>query len=358
MEIKENALGSITPSISKDSKVIERYIKFCEEVNKDIYNTLSILDKHTFKLNQKALKEAIKYFETNSFVGKADKETSLKYLNVFINLSKNDILKYIGISSYEDIHIPKINLNQIPGSTLEKLEAIFKTKNSIQLNYNKLYIRLLAFYSQDEKFKACVKSCDEFGVDLYAKIASIIFNKSVEECLECRTTHNNHVLPYPEGKDRRMYAKQIVLYEIYGGYPDTRQHDEFDNYRKIFEEHFPKIKEWVGKMLKYNKSYIQDYFGNCKLLDRNFIKSDHIAIFSLFQLTEISIHKLFLKVLNLSRTEYRGLKYYSNRYTINVPLKDLFIIELSRDHKESAKATIRTEFISLFDKLGLVLDIE
>ena len=73
--------------------------------------------------------------------------------------------------------------------------------------YNKKLLTTLE--DRFDKLQAYLDRVFQFeeGEDLYSFIASIMYNKDVDECREV----NPDGSPNPEGKDRRNRAKQFIL---------------------------------------------------------------------------------------------------------------------------------------------------
>ena len=143
-------------------------------------------------------------------------------------------------SSSHPIH--KINLQQIP-SRDKYIRKIFKAREGkvfVGSDFSQIEPRILASLSQDKKMiEAYTK-----GTDLYAMMASEIFKKPYEECLEF---HPVTGAKQPEGKNRRTQVKSVLLGIMYGRSPvsiasqfgETRQWGE-----KIvadFYKSFPEI---------------------------------------------------------------------------------------------------------------------
>lgn len=115
-------------------------------------------------------------------------------------------------SSSHPIH--KINLQQIP-SRDKYIRKIFKAREGkvfVGSDFSQIEPRILASLSQDEKM---IKAYTE-GTDLYAMMASEIFKKPYEECLEFHPITGEK---QPEGKDRRTQVKSVLLGIMYGRSP-------------------------------------------------------------------------------------------------------------------------------------------
>lgn len=111
-------------------------------------------------------------------------------------------------------YLPKTKIVFITSSTINMLNAITLkhiTPPYIMMSsdYSQQEPKMTAFVSQDPNM---VKAFKE-GKDIYATIASLSFNKPYEECMEFNPITGAN---QPEGKERRGYAKVLVLGICYG----------------------------------------------------------------------------------------------------------------------------------------------
>ncbi|WP_181349432.1 DNA polymerase [Thalassobacillus sp. CUG 92003] len=103
--------------------------------------------------------------------------------------------------------------------------------------------RCLAYFSQDPKL---VENYEK-GHDLYASIASEVFEKPIEEC--------------GDGTTYRSQAKVIMLAVAYGGGPNMLKDaigidkKEAQKFLDNFFERFPVVKQWVEENQKYVKKH-------------------------------------------------------------------------------------------------------
>ena len=111
-------------------------------------------------------------------------------------------------SSSHPVH--KINLQQIP-SRNKDIRKIFKARDGhvfIGSDFSAIEPRILATVSQDPTM---LKTFND-GIDIYASMASLIFNMPYEECLEFHPVTGEK---QPEGKDRRTQTKSVLLGIMY-----------------------------------------------------------------------------------------------------------------------------------------------
>ena len=111
-------------------------------------------------------------------------------------------------SSSHPIH--KINLQQIP-SRNKDIRKIFRAREGhvfIGSDFSAIEPRILATVSQDPTM---LKTFND-GIDIYASMASLIFNMPYEECLEFHPVTGEK---QPDGKDRRTQTKSGLLGIMY-----------------------------------------------------------------------------------------------------------------------------------------------
>lgn len=359
METKKETTGINAPTVSsKDAKALEKYLYY-SRYESNMNELLEEIDDYAFPINRKALKEAKKYIESNSLVGNQDRETSTNLLDDFISLSKKKKHKYNQITLIPSENIlPLIdkhpfNFNQLGATSTDIVKELYKDSTTLELSYNKIDIRLLAYYSQDKNLRDIIVNCDKYNLDFYSMVASEIFGVQYVECLEFINT----TTPQPEGKKRRYQVKELLLRTIYQGYPITylgntawASEEEFKNQLTIFYKKFPKVISWVKKMKQYNRAYICDIFGNCRL----FKSSLSGAIPQLFRLTETSIHKLFLK----SMQRLWGAQSHRDwDLNIRIPLINCFIVDTT-NKGECIKFLQEAFQYRIPSDLTLKLDIE
>lgn len=102
-----------------------------------------------------------------------------------------------------------INLQNIPSRNgiIRKMLCPDKDHVFISGDYSKQEVIVASHISQDKKL---IEAC-ESGKDIYSIIASMVFDKPYEECLEFRADGSFN----PEGDKRRSQAKAIVLGILY-----------------------------------------------------------------------------------------------------------------------------------------------
>lgn len=354
METKTKMKGNTTPSNSSGREILNYY-----EFNKKMRQLefiLGDLDDYKFQLNKKAVKEVDKYYNKNSLNPKFDKSYTKAYIDDFKKLASKLNNKYIIGRAYSNINISnelKCSALNIKGEDFERLTSMFKSTNTITIEYDKLPLRLLVYYSKDKKLNDLLNHCIIKHEDFYAHIAAIIFNDSYINCLEFKSESifgELKVVPNPTGRDKRIFAKQVIFYEIYRQIPDIKYKEDFLNYVNIFENYFTDLKSWVHTMMKYNKPYIQDVFGNVITFKESYLKDKmpQMSICALINLTESSIHKLFLSAL-----------LYENKVNIRLPLKQCVIIDYDENKYTCGEVIcyIRTLFKEMFEKYNIDINI-
>ena len=151
-------------------------------------------------------------------------------------------------SSSHPIH--KINLQQIP-SRNKDIRKIFKARDGhvfIGSDFSAIEPRILATVSQDPTM---LKTFND-GIDIYASMASLIFNVPYEECLEFHPVTGEK---QPEGKDRRTQTKSVLLGIMYsrGARAIAEQFGKDAKWGQAlidnFYKSFPSIKEIITKSM-------------------------------------------------------------------------------------------------------------
>lgn len=154
-------------------------------------------------------------------------------------------------SSSHPVH--KMNLQQIP-SRNKDIRKIFKARDGhvlIGSDFSAIEPRILATVSQDPTM---LKTFND-GTDIYASLASIIFNMPYEECLEFHPVTGEK---QPEGKDRRAQTKSVLLGIMYSR-----------GARAIAEQ--------FGKDVKWGQALIDDFFEKFPLIKETITKSTYHA---------------------------------------------------------------------------------
>jgi len=133
-------------------------------------------------------------------------------------------------------------------------------------DYSQQEPRLLAWYSQDENMINAYKN----GKDLYATIASDIYNNKYEDNLE----HYPDGTIYKDGKERRTSVKSLLLGLMYGmGVSALAERvnkpiQEAQNIMDRFFKSYPKVEKWINESQKNAKitGYVEDIWGRRRRL--------------------------------------------------------------------------------------------
>lgn len=172
-------------------------------------------------------------------------------------------------SSSDPIH--RINLQQIPsrgkGSAVRKMFTAREGYVLIGSDYSQIEPRTLAKLCNDpEMIKAYVE-----GTDLYSLMASRIFNKPYEECMEF---HPKTGEVQKEGKERRNAVKSVLLGIMYGRSPQAIA-NQFHKPKRWaeqiianFYEHYPNVKKLQVKAeyLAYKYGFVETILGRKRRL--------------------------------------------------------------------------------------------
>lgn len=178
-------------------------------------------------------------------------------------------------SSSHPIH--KINLQQIPSKNKD-IRKIFKARDGhvfVGSDFSQIEPRILASISQDESLIGAYNG----GRDLYSTMASKIFKKPYEECLEF---HPETGAKQDEGKKLRTFCKSILLGIMYGrgaksigeqiGESEAVAQQIVDDFYK----EFPKVRQ-LTRAVQYNAEvtgYVATLDGRKRRLPEMQIK-DH-----------------------------------------------------------------------------------
>lgn len=167
------------------------------EHNKDEHLTGFIKDLLTYRNKKKLL---------STYVEKLPRVVEPKTNAVHSNFNQTGTATGRFSSSHPITHI---NLQNIP-SHEKRIRKIFKAREGCYFiggDYSQIEPRTLASLSKDD---AMLESYRQ-GQDLYANMASIIFDKPVEECKEFRPDGTVN----PEGNERRSQTKSVLLGIMY-----------------------------------------------------------------------------------------------------------------------------------------------
>lgn len=144
-------------------------------------------------------------------------------------------------------------------------------------DFSKQEPKLLAFYSQDPKLKKAFAD----GLEIYATVASMAFDKPYEDCLEFYPegteiiekgkrvvcgykTHENE-----EGAKRRTAAKSVLLGLMYGRGPQSiaeqigKSVKEAQEIIDNFYNAFPTVRKWMNGVVAQAKKdgYVETFYG-------------------------------------------------------------------------------------------------
>lgn len=136
----------------------------------------------------------------------------------------------------------------------------------ISCDYSQQEPRILAHVSGDEHLIEAYRS----GKDLYAQMASLVFHKSYEECLE----HFPDGSLNKEGKKLRGRMKAIVLGVMYSKEAPSIAEDlkisraEAENLYETFFNRFPKVKKYIEGTQKFAKEngFVKTLWGRKRRL--------------------------------------------------------------------------------------------
>ena len=206
--------------------------------------------------------------------------------------------------------------------------------------------RCLAHMSQDEN----MINAYLHGKDLYATIASKLYNKPYEECKEFRPDGTVN----PEGKQRRSSVKPILLGIMYGrGVNSIAEQmnitkEEAQQVINDFYKQFPKVKEFVEFAQENARTYgfVETAWGRKRRLPNmqldpieitvenpNLISTFNPLDFSCTENTEVS-DEVYYKYLRLMNRAY------------------------GRDAKEKVKQQAKAEGYKLVDNGGYIADAQ
>lgn len=166
------------------------------------------------------------------------------------------------------------NLQNIPSHNKE-IRKMFVSREGYLLigsDFSQQEPRTLAHFSGDENMKNSYIQ----GKDLYATIASKIYNVPYEDCLEFYLDENGKKTDKtnPEGKKRRTSCKSVLLGIMYGrsaasvaeqmGISARAAQDIIDNFYKSF----PKVKRWMDETVENAKinGYVETAWGRKRRL--------------------------------------------------------------------------------------------
>lgn len=239
------------------------------------------LDSNLTTNQRQFLKDYMKWAKLDklitSFIEKIPKAVDLKTNAVHTNF--NQVGTVTGrFSSSHPIH--KINLQQIPSKD-KYIRKIFKAREGkvlIGSDFSQIEPRILASLSKDEKMIDAYRN----GTDLYAMMASEIFSKPYEECLEFHPVTGEK---QPEGKDRRTQVKSVLLGIMYGRSPAS------------IASQFGKSKAWGEKV-------VEDFYTSFPSIRMTTLQSQYTAS-KLGYVSTICGRKRRLPDMKLDKEDYR-----------------------------------------------------
>ena len=161
------------------------------------------------------------------------------------------------------------NLQNIPSHNNEIRMMFSASPGNILIgaDYSQQEPRLLSHYSQDENMINAYKE----GKDLYAMIASKVYNNNYEDNLEFNPTTGNI---QPDGKQRRTSVKSLLLGIMYGMGTNAIAERlnvskfEAENIKDSFFKEFPNVNKWIIQTQKFahETGYVEDVWGRRRRL--------------------------------------------------------------------------------------------
>lgn len=160
------------------------------------------------------------------------------------------------------------NLQNIPSHNKE-IRMMFRATPGYKLvgsDFSQAEPRLMAWYAQDENMINAYKN----KKDLYATIASIVYNNAYEENLEFFPDGS----PNPHGKERRSFMKSVILGLLYGrGTASVAEQigksiEEAQEIIDKFFAGFPNVKKWIHETQENCRKtgYVTDLWGRVRRL--------------------------------------------------------------------------------------------
>lgn len=160
------------------------------------------------------------------------------------------------------------NLQNIPSHSkdIRKMFIPAPGYKFVGADFSQAEPRLLAWYSQDEKMMEAYRQ----KRDLYATVASTVFNNKYEDNLEF---YPDGTINY-EGKERRTFCKSIILGIMYGrgaasiAEQITQPLEKAEEIIDSFFKGFPKVKRWIDqtKASCHQTGYVETICGRRRRL--------------------------------------------------------------------------------------------
>lgn len=280
----------------------------------------------------------------------------LKLINTYINklpecISKKDNRLHANFNQYGAktgrFSSSDPNLQNIP-SHENSIRMLFTASPGyimVGSDYSQQEPRLLAHYSGDNNMISAYKE----GRDLYATIASKVYNNNYEDNLEFRSDGSMN----PDGKKRRSSCKTLLLGIMYGmEIPAIAESlncsvKEASDIKLSFFTQFPKVKNWIEETQIYAKTYgyVEDIWGRRRRLPdiqrpKYEIKSkSKVSTFNpligssgIDQILDESVVNKYLMELNRckNRTEFNSIKERAVKDNITIYNNSGFISQAER----------------------------
>lgn len=160
------------------------------------------------------------------------------------------------------------NQQQVPSKSKDIRQIFCAGEGNVIIgcDFSKQEPCVLASTCKDEKLISVFTS----GLDVYAKIASMMYNLPYEQCLE----HNPDGTTNEEGKERRSHAKKVVLSIMYSKSEKSLAediHSTPEKARAIMDATltaYPDMKIWMDNIVAQTKKlgYVENLFGRRRRL--------------------------------------------------------------------------------------------
>ena len=146
-----------------------------------------------------------------------------------------------------------------------------KGKTLIGSDFSQQEPRILAHFSNDDTMINAYKA----KKDLYATIASGVYNNNYEDNLEFDANGNLSI----EGKNRRSSCKGLLLGVMYGMGADSiaenthKTKEEAEKFLEDFYKSYPKVKQWIDttESNALKTGYVEDIWGRRRRLPDLFL---------------------------------------------------------------------------------------
>ena len=242
------------------------------------------------------------------------------------------------------------NMQNIP-SKHKEIRGIFRAPEGsvlISADYSQQEPRLLASCSQDAQMIEAYRT----GKDIYSWIASVVYKKSYEECLE----HYPDGSTNKAGKELRSSMKAVILGIMYGRSANSIAEQLNISVREAneiiydFYEAFPTVQEWTNNIIEGGKQtgFVQTVWGRKRRLPD--LRLNEFDLYPMQGYTQVS------NVLDFdSMTESKGDGISDADYTY-------FMRKLSQCKNRKQKSTVieeaRQKSIKVVDNGGIIADAQ